>query len=153
MKSFLSKYDALIDDKGRVVLPSPLKKSMGENLENVIIEKDFFKACLNIYREDAWNEKISTIENQLNDGRGFDPLSEEDNELIIILHENSARASIAANGRINIPDEHMKYAGIAREVVFVGAGKYIRLMDKDKYEEERQARKPLNEILKERIKK
>lgn len=144
-KRLLSKHDSSIDDKGRVVLPAPLKKAMDENLETVIIEKDIYNLSLNIYTEEDWNKKIDTIMSQLNDGQGYDPLSKEDVELMDQIYEDSARLAVAANGRINIPADHLDYAGITKQVVLVGSGDHIRLLDEKTYIEEKAVRTPLRE--------
>ncbi len=52
MTEFTGTYHATIDDKGRFVLPSAFKKEMGElALEPVVIERNLFKNCLDIYQE------------------------------------------------------------------------------------------------------
>ena len=49
MNRFSARYNALTDDKGRVVLPAAFKKAMGVLAEEpLVIEKDVYKACLNI---------------------------------------------------------------------------------------------------------
>jgi len=149
MIRFSARYTALIDDKGRVVLPSAFKKAMGELAEEpVIVEKDIYKSCLNIYPLKFWDERISRIEKRLN------PFNERDDDLLSELYENFASLTMAPNGRINIPDDFMEHAGITeevREVIFVGKGQSITLWNEKIYRGIKQNRKPLREMFSERL--
>ncbi len=146
MIRFSARYNALIDDKGRVVLPAPFKKAMGElALQPLVIEKDIYKNCLNIFPMQFWNERLSNIEKQLNQ---FD---ESDDDLLADLYENFTTVTMAPNGRINIPADFMEYANIVREVVFVGKGQSITVWNEQKYQEVKSVRRPLREIFRERL--
>jgi MraZ protein len=146
MIRFSARYNALIDDKGRVVLPASFKKAMGELAdEPLVVEKDIFKACLNIFPEKYWNQRLESIERQLNQ---FD---ETDDDLLADLYENYTTLTMAANGRINIPSDFMDHAGISRDVVFVGKGKSIRMWDEKKYQDSKEMRRPLRDMFRERL--
>lgn len=146
MIRFSARYNALIDDKGRVVLPAPFKKAMGELAEEpLVIEKDIYKECLNIFPERYWNQRIEMIERQLNQ---FD---EADDDLLADLYENYTTVGMAPNGRINIPADFMEHAGIIRDVVFVGKGKSIRMWDEAKYRESKENRRPLRDAFRSRL--
>jgi len=146
MIRFSARYNALIDDKGRVVLPAPFKKAMGALSEELlVIEKDIYKTCLNIYPQQFWDERLGKIEKQLN------PFNEEDDDLLAHLYENFATVTMAPNGRINIPSDFMDYAGITRDVVFVGKGQSITMWNEQKYDEMKESRKPLREMFRERL--
>lgn len=146
MIRFSARYNALIDDKGRVVLPASFKKAMGELAdEPLVIEKDIFKACLNIFPEKYWNQRLESIERQLNQ---FD---ESDDDLLADLYENYTTLTMAPNGRINIPTDFLEYAGMSRDVVFVGEGKSIRMWDEKKYQESKEMRRPLRDMFRERL--
>jgi len=149
MIRFSARYSALIDDKGRVVLPASLKKAMGELAnEPLVIEKDIYKSCLNIFPRKFWDQRIEKIEKQLN---MFD---EQDDDLLSEMYENFTTLSMAPNGRINIPDEFMEHAGISmdeREVIFVGKGQSITLWNEKLYHEVKQTRKPLRDMFRERL--
>jgi MraZ protein len=149
MIRFSARYSALIDDKGRVVLPASLKKAMGElSEEPVVVEKDIYKSCLNIYPKKFWDERIAQIEKKLN------PFDEGDDDLLAEVYENFTTLMMAQNGRINIPDDFMEHAEIKREdreVIFVGKGQSITLWNQRIYREIKQSRKPLREMFRERL--
>ena len=101
MAEFTGTYNATIDDKGRIVLPSSLKKEMGElATEPLIIEKNLFRECLDIYPERFWSERVSAFKSTL------DPFDEEDDAFLQFFYENFIKVSMAANGRISIPADY-----------------------------------------------
>jgi MraZ protein len=146
MIRFSSESDALIDDKGRVVLPASFKKTMGDLAdEPLIIEKDIYKPRLNIYPERFWNERLEAIEKKLN------PFDDDDADLLSRIYANYATVTMAPNGRINIPDKFMAYANIDREVIFVGNGVSISLWDEKAFYEDERKGKELRKEYKERL--
>lgn len=146
MMQFSAKYDALIDGKGRVVLPAPFKKSMGGLAEEpLVIEKDIYKTCLNIYPQKYWNQRLDEIKSRLNQ------YDESDDELLDELYENFCTILMAPNGRISIPPGFREYAHIVKNVVFVGKGESIRVWDERNYAEAKKERKPLRNMFRERL--
>ncbi len=146
MVRFSAKHTALIDDKGRIVLPALFKKAMGELAEQPIaIEKDIYVGCLNIYPEEYWNEKLEEIESKLNQ---FD---EGDLELLEQFYENFTTVKMAPNGRINIPSDFIGHAVLKKEVVIIGMGKSIRIWDAENYEQRKIERKSLRDMYKEKL--
>ena len=67
MISFVSKYSATVDGKGRIVLPAPFKRELGDSPEPVlVVEKDAYDACLNIYPYATWQSKVEEMRKKLN---------------------------------------------------------------------------------------
>jgi MraZ protein len=149
MIRFSARYNALIDDKGRVVLPASFKKMMGELAdEPLVIEKDIYKSCLNIFPQKSWDQRIGEIEKQLN------PFDETDDDLLSEVYENFTTLIMAPNGRINIPADFMEHAAITkdvREVIFIGKGSSITLWNEKLYQQVKETRKPLRDMFKERL--
>ena len=130
MIRFTSTSDALLDDKGRFVLPSSFKKTMGELAEEpLIIEKDINEPCLNIYPEKLWEEHLLMVESKLN------KLDKADRFLLMQIYANYTTVTMAPNGRINIPSGYFDHAGIKREIFFVGQGDCISLWNEETYKE------------------
>jgi len=146
MMQFSARYEALIDDKGRVVLPAAFKKTMGDMAEEpLVIEKDVYKACLNIYPQKYWNKRLNEIKERLN------PYDETDDELLDELYENFCTISMAPNGRINVPSDFRDHARIDKEVIFVGKGESITMWDGRTYVEVKKQRKPLRDMYRDRL--
>jgi len=128
MIEFAGTYNATIDDKGRVVLPAAFKREMGElALEPLVIERNLFKDCLDIYPEKFWNDRVEAFKSTL------DPFDEEDDEFLQFFYENFKKVAMAANGRINVPAESLEYGKLKKNVLLIGMGRSIRIWDVDEY--------------------
>ena len=129
MYIFTGKYSATLDGKGRLVLPSAIKKELGDDAEkSFVVEMDRTDKCLNIFPEESWNEKI--IQLRMKHNNTDKPQIEK---ALSRFFAEVFTLNMAENGRMNIPDEMLVFAGIKREAIFVGQGKIIRLWDPDRY--------------------
>ena len=132
MASFTSTYPVAVDGKGRVVLPAPFKKEMGDGLDMVyVVEKDVYDHCLNIYPQSAWDAKVERLRKRLNMD---DPIH---SKMLSRIYEEIVKVSMAENGRLNIPDELLKYAGIVKEAIFTGQGERMRLWEPSRHQASR----------------
>ena len=119
---------------------------MGDPAEyQLAIEKDYYVHCLNIYREDIWNQRLDKMESELNE---FD---DKDVELLEQIYENFTIVKMAANGRINIPSDFLGYANIKKDVVLSGMGKVIKLWNAEDYKKRKSTRSPLGKMIKEKL--
>lgn len=129
MVDFSSKYTGTVDDKGRVVIPSSFKKEMGEfDKDCLVVEKDPFEKCLNIYLSEQWEERVERIKAQLNLNN---PVQ---SRFLDKFYQTFIKLPISDKGRLNIPNSMLLEKGIKREVVFSGQGVRIRLWDAEEYE-------------------
>lgn len=123
MVEFAGTYNATIDDKGRVVLPSSFKKEMGElALEDLVIEKNLHKPCLDIHPQKFWRKRVEDFKSAL------DPFDEDDDALLQFFYQNFVKVTMAPNGRVNIPTAYLEYANLDKGAVFIGMGETIRLL-------------------------
>ncbi|MCE4563281.1 hypothetical protein INQ51_03065 [Maribellus sp. CM-23] len=123
MATFAGQYNATIDDKGRVVLPSAFKKAMGEmQLEFVVVEKNRRSKCLDIHTVDTWERGVEKFRAKLSPETN--PMHDK---LLQLYFQNFVHVGVAANGRINIPNEFLEYAGLKDKVSFLGMQTSIRL--------------------------
>ncbi len=123
MATFAGQYNATIDDKGRVVLPSAFKKAMGEmQLEFVVVEKNRRSKCLDIHTVDTWEKGVEKFRAKLSPETN--PMHDK---LLQLYFQNFVHVGVAANGRINIPNEFLEYAGLKDKVSFLGMQTSIRL--------------------------
>ncbi|MBR1871618.1 MAG: hypothetical protein IJ795_00225 [Bacteroidales bacterium] len=130
MVSFIGTYSAKVDDKGRVVFPSPLKSLMPEGGDmRFVLHKDIHARCLEMYTFEQWQSQSEGIKSKLNSlnprhaafWRGYmqnRALVEPDGKL----------------GRISIPRDLQTLIGIDKEVVFVGNDYKIEIWARDEYE-------------------
>lgn len=125
--SFVGSYKHSLDAKKRVFVPSKYREDLGN--EFYITRK--FGAYLSIYTAEDWQAYVDKIER----------LPESDAEEIQEFILGAAQKCVPdANGRIIIDEGLMKHARIEKNIVFVGAGKQIRIWAEElwsKREEER----------------
>lgn len=148
MIGFAGTYSATVDDKGRIVLPAPFKKELGDlAAESLVIEKNIHRDCLDIHPEKFWVKRVEDFKSTL------DPFDEDDDALLQYFYQNFTKVSVAPNGRINIPTDYLNYAHLEKGVEFIGMGESIRLMAESKLAESQMSKADFLAKLKEKRQK
>ena len=111
---FMGEYNHTIDAKGRLIIPSKFRDELGE--EFYITRK--FDTYLSIYTAEDWQSYVEKIEKL--------PESEAV-EIQDFLLGAAQKCVPDSSGRIILDDRLAKHAGIDKSIVFVGAGKQIRI--------------------------
>lgn len=125
--SFVGSYKHSLDAKKRVFIPAKFREELGE--EFYITRK--FAAYLSIYTAEEWEIFVDKISK----------LPEADAEDIQDFFLGAAqKCTPDANGRIILDEGLLQYAGISKNIVFVGAGKQIRIWSEEKWLEREQNR-------------
>jgi MraZ protein len=128
MPEFSNQYNATIDDKGRVVLPSAYKRELGEALNwTMVVELDPYEMCLNLYPSSSWEKRIESITSKLN------PNNQGHSKFLDRFYQNFVKISVAENGRINIPNTFLTQKSLVKDVVFSGQGSRIRLWNTEEF--------------------
>lgn len=112
--SFVGSYKHSLDAKKRVFIPSKFREELGD--EFYITRK--FDTYLSIYTAEDWQAYVERIEKL--------PESEAV-EIQDFLLGAAQKCVPDASGRIILDESLAEHAGIIKNVVFVGAGKQIRL--------------------------
>lgn len=126
----LGNIEAKLDAKGRVFLPSILRKQLqaaGE--ERLIMRKDIFQKCLTLYPESVWYEQLDTLRSRLN---------RWNKEHQMIYRQFLAEAEIIqldGNGRFLISKRCLQVAGISQDVRFIGMNDYIEIWSNNNADE------------------
>jgi MraZ protein len=82
-----------------------------------------------LYPIEEWEKVLVRLERQK---ARIDP---EQRRSYLQLMENTADATLDAQGRVTIPPHLARHAGIEKEILFVGAGDIIEMWDPDTYRE------------------
>lgn len=128
MPEFSNKYNATVDDKGRVVLPAAFKRELNDLLDRVFtVEIDPYEKCLNLYPASEWEKRIEGIRSRLNLN---DP---RQSRMLDKFYQNFVKVPVAENGRLNIPNTFLDRMSITKDVVFTGQGTRIRLWEAEAY--------------------
>ena len=105
---FMGEYNHTIDAKGRLIIPSKFRESLGEGF---VITKGL-DGCLFAYDNQEWNafeEKLRAL-----------PLSRKDNrQFARFFLAGAAEVEVDKQGRILIPSNLREFAGLLKDVVLV----------------------------------
>jgi MraZ protein len=128
LDSIIGTYECKVDAKGRLMLPSPLKKQLATALESgFILKRSVFQPCLELYPMTEWNLMMQKI-NKLN------RFVKKNNDFIRRFTAGVKVVEIDALGRLLVPKDLVGFASIAKEVVFSSAVNIVEIWDKDLYE-------------------
>jgi len=125
--SFVGSYKHSLDAKKRVFIPSKFREELGD--EFYITRK--FDTYLSIYTADEWQEYVDKIEKL--------PESEAV-EIQDFLLGAAQKCVPDASGRIILDEQLAKHAGIIKNIMFVGAGRQIRIWAEETWNEREQSR-------------
>ena len=125
--SFVGSYTHSLDAKKRVFIPSKYRDDLGE--EFYITRK--FDSYLSIYTRDDWDAYVEKIS----------ALPEADAEEFQDFILGAAQKCVPdASGRIILDEKLIKHARIEKNIVFVGAGKQIRVWAEELWNERESGR-------------
>lgn len=122
---FMGEYNHTIDAKGRVIIPSRLRESLGEEF---VVTKGL-DGCLFAYPKEEWSvfeEKLGTLPLTNSNARKFSRF----------FLAGAAMAEVDKQGRILIPPVLREFAALEKEVVLVGVSKRVEIWSKERWESE-----------------
>ena len=138
--SFVSTYIHSIDSKKRVFVPSKFREELGE--EFYITRK--FDRYLSVYTAEDWEAYVEKLERL--------PESEAVDIQNFIL--GAAQKCVPdASGRIILDERLIEYAGITKDIAFVGVGRQIRLFAKEVWEKSERDRLDNLDLIREKMAK
>ena len=127
MKTLIGTYECKVDAKGRLMLPTSLKKQLGSLEEGFVLKRSVFQPCLEVFPMSEWNKMTLKI-NKLN------RFVKKNNDFIRRFTAGVKMVDIDATGRLLIPKDLVVFATIEKDIVLNSAINIIEIWDKDKYE-------------------
>ena len=128
MINLLGQFNCKADTKGRIMLPTALKKQLAPVFNNgFVLKRSMFQRCLELHPMEYWND----ISKQLRAQNSFEKVN---NTFFRIYTAGLAPVEIDATGRLQIPKNLVDFAGIDKEVVLTCSAGFIEVWDKDGYE-------------------
>jgi len=129
LNHFIGTYECKIDVKGRILIPSALKKQITISSENgFVIKRGLFNNCLDLYPFDQWKFVMNKID-QLN------RFNKKNIDFIRRFTAGVKMVDIDTNGRLLIPKDLIKHASIKKDIVLSSAVNILEIWDKNLYEE------------------
>lgn len=128
MTSFIGVYECKVDVKGRLMLPSGLKKQLLPLLgDGFVLKRSLFQPCLELYPMSEWEKLVGQV-NKLN------RFIKEHIDFIRMFTTGLKPIQLDATGRILIPKDLVDFAGIKKKIVVSSVINMIEIWDKDSYE-------------------
>jgi len=126
--NLIGTYECKVDAKGRLMVPSALKKQLSPVLKEIfVIKRSVFQPCLELYPIQEWNVLMEKI-------NGLNRFVKQNNDFIRKFTAGVKTVEVDANGRLLIPKDLMGFADIDKEIVLSSAINIIEIWDKNKYE-------------------
>lgn len=128
MVNLIGTYECKADVKGRLMLPSAIKKQLHHLLQDgFVLKRSVFQPCLELYPMSEWNVMMESV-NKLN------RFKKKNNDFIRRFTAGVKMIELDATGRLLIPKDLHVFAGITKEVVVASAVNIIEIWDKQSYE-------------------
>ena len=129
MLNLIGEYECKPDAKGRVLLPSALKKQLATVLDKgFVLKRSVFNKCVELYPVDEWNDVMKQI-NTLN------RFIKKNNDFIRLFTAGVKLQEVDGSGRILLPKDLKAFAGLEGSIVMSSSVNMIEIWDKDTYEE------------------
>ncbi|HEY4544654.1 MAG TPA: division/cell wall cluster transcriptional repressor MraZ [Tissierellaceae bacterium] len=120
----IGEYQHTIDSKGRMIIPSKLRESLGESF---VVTKGL-DSCLFMYPKDEWN----IIENKLKEL----PLTNKDARAFIrFFFSGASEVSIDKQGRILVPSNLREHAKLNKDAIIIGVATRVEVWSKEQWED------------------
>jgi len=128
MINLIGTYECKIDAKGRLMLPSVLKKQLSSVVsDGFVLKRSVFSHCLELHPLGEWNMLMSEV-NKLN------RFIKKNNDFIRLLTAGVKMLEVDANSRLQIPKDLVSYALISKNIVLSCSLNMIEIWDKELYE-------------------
>ncbi len=120
----MGEYVHIMDEKGRINVPSRLRDSLGERF---VVTRGLDN-CLFIYPLNEWTaleKKLRTMSSTRAEARAF----------LRLFFSGAAEVDLDRQGRALIPPTLREHASLQKEVIFIGVSNRAELWSKEKWEE------------------
>ena len=121
---FMGEYNHTIDAKGRLIIPSKFRESLGDEF---VVTKGM-DGCLFVYDNEEWKkfeEKLLSL-----------PMMDKQvRQFTRYFLAGAASVEVDKQGRILIPSVLREFADITKDAVLVGVGSRIEIWSKEKWSE------------------
>jgi MraZ protein len=120
MSSFKGSYSYSVDAKGRVNIPSRLRRAVSPEANETFVITRGYEQCLFIYPLDEWNILEQSI-------RQLSPSNAQHRLFTRTLLQLATECQLDAQSRIMIPRELLQFAGIEDQVLILGVLERLEL--------------------------
>ncbi len=136
---FFGTYNHTIDGKGRTSLPARLRDALASAGEpRIVLMRNPHSRSLLALPQSMWSE----LSRKVTAASPFDAPSQRN---VLRYVASSQEVDLDVHGRVLVPPALREWAGLVKDVVWVGMGGYIQLFDQATYEAEMAAELPADQ--------
>ena len=122
MHMFMGEYNHTIDAKGRLIVPSKFRETLGDTF---VVTKGL-DGCLFVYDNEEWGifeEKLKSLPITNKEARQF----------VRFFLAGAAEVEVDKQGRILVPNVLREFAELNKDVVLIGAASRIEIWSKERF--------------------
>ena len=128
MLSLIGTYECKVDAKGRLMMPSALKKQLAKELqEGFVVKRSVFNSCLELWPMSEWDVMMKKI-------NGLNRFNKKNVDFIRRFTAGVKLIEADASGRLLIPKDLLAFASIVKDIVLTSGGNIIEIWDLVAYE-------------------
>ncbi len=128
MASFKGTYKYSVDSKGRLNIPSKLRKQLTDDIKDHFVVMRGFDKCLFVYPINIWaNVEAEFIK--------LSAYNSEHRQLERTIYANLSEVALDSQARISIPPDLREYAQIDSDALIIGIRNRIEIWNPKIYEE------------------
>lgn len=134
MQSILGEYKCKVDAKGRVMMPSKLRKELeGVIKHGLVLNRDIFENCLVLYPNPEWDRVIAEL-------KKLSRYKKKHQKFLRKFLMGATRIELDAAGRFLLPSLLMEFAGIdpkkENEIVVSGMNSMIEIWSLENHKDQ-----------------
>lgn len=124
----LGVYECKIDAKGRVSVPSSLKKQLiSIGTAGFVLKRSVFSKCLELHTQKEWIDLTNSI-------KKLNRFVQKNNEFIRIFHAGIKQVEMDSAGRILISKDLIGFANLKNTIVFSATPFGLEIWNQSDYE-------------------
>ena len=127
MVQLLGEFDCKLDSKGRMMVPSSLKKQLPEAERDGLVINRGFEKHLVIYPRKVWEEIVAELAK-------LNQYERKTREFIRFFTRGASELTLDASGRVLLPKSLIEFAGIKGDVVLACHINKIEVWAKSSYD-------------------
>lgn len=127
MSQLLGEFECRLDPKGRMMIPSALKKQISSKAEDKLVINRGFEKCLVLFPLDEWQNESAKV-NALN------LYNQKNREFVRYFYRGATELSMDNTNRILIPKTLLDYAKIDKDLILNAFFNRIEIWSKEAYE-------------------
>ncbi len=121
-------YQQTLDSKNRVIIPQKFRAIIGTPV--TVLRGIGDEKHIRIASAFRWDELCNKFE-QMDE----DASPKEYRKMRILMSTSYSDLNIDSQGRITIPASLREYAGLKKDLIVAGAGRYVEIWDKEAFEQ------------------